>query len=84
MVYLTKVLDTLAGLCVVLLFSKYAIASANMMFDWHLKWYFLQDIPYLPITLFILMFVFSVPSEMIKDKQKDKNKKRNLGFSGLE
>ncbi|MGF0107501.1 epilancin biosynthesis-related protein ElxI1 [Staphylococcus hominis] len=77
MKYLTKTLDLLAGLCVVLLFSKYAILSANMMFDWNLKWYFLEDIPHLAIILFIMMFVFSIPSEMIKDKQKDNKEKRN-------
>lgn len=41
-----------------------------MMFDWNLKWYFLEDIPYMAFILFILMFVFAVPSEMIKDKEK--------------
>ena len=46
--------------------------SANTMFDWHLRWYFLEDIPYMAITLFILTFVFAVPSEMIKDKYKEK------------
>lgn len=82
--YLTKILDLLAVLCVVLLFSKYAIISANMMFDWNLKWYFLEHIPHLSIILFIMMFIFAVPSEMIKDKQKDNNKERNLGFLGNE
>ncbi|GGI41567.1 epilancin biosynthesis-related protein ElxI1 [Mammaliicoccus stepanovicii] len=82
MKYLTRILDALAGLCVALLFSKYAILSANMMFDWNLKWYFLEDVQHLPIILFIMMFVFSIPSEMIKDKQKDKNEKRKLGFLG--
>lgn len=84
MKYLTKTLDSLAGLCVVLLFSKYAILSANTMFDWNFKWYFLEDIPHLAITLFILLFIFAVPSEMIKDKQKDNNNERNLGFLGNE
>lgn len=46
--------------------------SANMMFDWHLRWYFLEDIPHMGIILFILMVVFAVPSEMIKDKHKEK------------
>ncbi|MEJ7540096.1 hypothetical protein WL517_12655, partial [Staphylococcus lugdunensis] len=49
-----------------------AVTSANMMFDWHLRWYFLEDIPHMAITLFILTFVFAVPSEMIKDKHKEK------------
>ncbi|OEL02459.1 hypothetical protein AST12_08420 [Staphylococcus succinus] len=84
MKYLTKTLDSLAGLCVVLLFSKYVILSANTMFDWNLKWYFLEDIPHLAIILFILLFVFAVPSEMIKDKQKDNNEERNIGFLGNE
>ncbi|WP_446033420.1 epilancin biosynthesis-related protein ElxI1, partial [Staphylococcus aureus] len=28
----------------------------------------LENIPHLPIILFILMFIFGVPSEMIKGK----------------
>lgn len=66
MTHLTKVLDTLTGICVVLLFSKYFVAYANMVFDWNLRWYLLENIPHLPIILFILMFIFGVPSEMIK------------------
>ncbi|WP_390613312.1 epilancin biosynthesis-related protein ElxI1 [Staphylococcus condimenti] len=69
---ITKILDGLAFICVALLFLKYAVKSANMMFDWHLRWYFLEDIPHMGIILFILMFVFAVPSEMIKDKHKEK------------
>ena len=69
---ITKILDGLAFICVALLFLKYAVMSANMMFDWHLRWYFLEDIPHMAIILFILMFVFAVPSEMIKDKHKEK------------
>ncbi|MEJ7218500.1 epilancin biosynthesis-related protein ElxI1 [Staphylococcus gallinarum] len=70
----TKTLDGLAFICVALLFLKYAVTSANMMFDWNLRWYFLEDIPHMAIILFLLMFVFAVPSEMIKDKQKsDRN-----------
>lgn len=74
---LTKLLDGLAYICVALLFLKYAVLSANMMFDWSLRWYFLEDIPHMAIILFILLFVFAIPSEMIKDKQKD-NDSRNL------
>ena len=37
---LTKILDVLVGICVVLLFSKYAVSFMNMMFDWNLRWYF--------------------------------------------
>lgn len=70
MTHLTKVLDTLTGICVVLLFSKYFVAYANMVFDWNLRWYLLENIPHLPIILFILMFIFGVPSEMIKDRQR--------------
>ncbi|MCA2503970.1 hypothetical protein NGH46_13840 [Staphylococcus xylosus] len=70
MKFLTKILDGLVYICVGLLFLKFAVQSANMMFDWNLRWYFLEDIPYMAIILFILMFVFAVPSEMIKDKQK--------------
>ncbi|BBD85967.1 hypothetical protein SA58113_1128 [Staphylococcus argenteus] len=33
----------------------------------------LENIPNLPIILFILMFVSGVSSEMIKDRQKKKN-----------
>lgn len=73
MTHLTKVLDTLTGICVVLLFSKYFVAYANMVFDWNLRWYLLENIPHLPIILFILMFIFGVPSEMIKDRQRKNN-----------
>ncbi|MCH4383012.1 MULTISPECIES: hypothetical protein [Staphylococcus] len=68
---LTKILDVLVGICVVLLFSKYAVSFMNMMFDWNLRWYFLENVPHLAFILFILLFVFAVPSEMIKDKQKE-------------
>ncbi|MBO0927463.1 hypothetical protein J2P86_01785 [Staphylococcus sp. 30400_3112M30941] len=71
--YITKVLDTLTVVCVVLLFSKYFVAYANMVFDWNLRWYFLENIPHLPIILFVLLFVFGVPSEMIKDRRKKNN-----------
>ncbi|MDT3984017.1 hypothetical protein RPN65_09900, partial [Staphylococcus ureilyticus] len=47
---------------------KYIVKYANMMFDWNLRWYFLEDIPHLALILFILLFVFAVPSEMIKEK----------------
>ncbi|HGZ8671428.1 TPA: hypothetical protein ACOFLT_002699 [Staphylococcus aureus] len=73
MTHLTKVLDTLTGICVVLLFSKYFVVYANMVFDWNLRWYLLENIPHLPIILFILMFIFGVPSEMIKDRKKKNN-----------
>ncbi|HDE3479642.1 TPA: hypothetical protein PD464_000573 [Staphylococcus aureus] len=73
MTHLTKVLDTLTGICVVLLFSKYFVGYANMVFDWNLRWYLLENIPHLPIILFILMFIFGVPSEMIKDRQRKNN-----------
>ncbi|HBC8027998.1 TPA: hypothetical protein ACN3A1_000978 [Staphylococcus aureus] len=73
MTHLTKVLDTLTGICVVLLFSIYFVAYANMVFDWKLRWYLLENIPHLPIILFILMFIFGVPSEMIKDRQRKNN-----------
>ncbi|HCX2431587.1 TPA: hypothetical protein O7K08_000797 [Staphylococcus aureus] len=73
MTHLTKVLDTLTGICVVLLFSKCFVAYANMVFDWNLRWYLLENIPHLPIILFILMFIFGVPSEMIKDRQRKNN-----------
>lgn len=73
MTYLTKLLDTLTGICVVLLFSKYFVSYANMVFDWNLRWYLLENIPNLPIILFILMFVSGMSSEMIKDRQKKKN-----------
>ncbi|HDD3449527.1 TPA: hypothetical protein PBE92_001855 [Staphylococcus aureus] len=73
MTHLTKVLDTLTGICVVLLFSNYFVAYANMVFDWNLRWYLLENIPHLPIILFILMFIFGVPSEMIKDRQRKNN-----------
>ena len=65
---ITKILDVLVWICVILLFSKYIVKYANMMFDWNLRWYFLEDIPHLALILFILLFIFSVPSEMIKEK----------------
>ena len=67
---LTTTLDFLAGTCVVLLFLKFAILTANGIFDWNLRWYFLEDIPYMAIILFVLVFVLSIPSEMIKEKSK--------------
>ena len=42
MTLLTKVLDILTGICVALLFTKYFVNYANDMFDWHLRWYFLE------------------------------------------
>ncbi|MCE5000705.1 epilancin biosynthesis-related protein ElxI1 [Staphylococcus warneri] len=68
MLFLTKVLDALAYICVALLFFKFLILTVNGIFDWNLKWYFLDRIPYMAIILLISMFVFSVPSEMIKEK----------------
>lgn len=68
MIYLIKVLDILIGICVVLLFSKYFVVYVNMVFDWNLRWYLLENILYLLIILFILMFIFGVFFEMIKDR----------------
>lgn len=65
-----KILDFLTTLCVVILGTKFAIQSANMMFDLNLKWYFLEDVPYLPTILVILILVFFISSEMLKDKNK--------------
>lgn len=70
--FLTKILDGLAYICACLIFSKLVVQVANMIFGWNLRWYFLEDIPYMAIILLILIFVFSIPSEMIKDKQKMK------------
>ena len=67
MKFITKILDVLVWICVILLFSKYIVKYANMMFDWNLRWYFLEDIPHLALILFILLFIFAVPSEMIKE-----------------
>ncbi len=39
---LTTTLDFLAGTCVVLLFLKFAILTANGIFDWNLRWYFFR------------------------------------------
>ncbi|MEJ7530142.1 hypothetical protein WL526_09430 [Staphylococcus hominis] len=72
MIFLTKILDTLAYICVGLIFLKYLILTVNSCFDWHLRWYFLENIPYMAIILFVATFIFAVPSEMIKDKLKDK------------
>nr|AFN69438.1 Elx3 [Staphylococcus epidermidis] len=71
---MTKILDFLSTACFVLLSSKYAISSINMIFDLKLRWYILEDIPHLSIILLILTLVFFVSSEMIKDN-KEKNKK---------
>ncbi|HCV1327553.1 TPA: hypothetical protein OVO99_001446 [Staphylococcus aureus] len=57
MTHLTKVLDTLTGICVVLLFSKYFVAYANMVFDWNLRWYLLENIPHLPIRCLIYRYL---------------------------
>lgn len=56
-----------------IIICKYFVAYANMVFDWNLRWYLLENIPHLPIILFILMFIFGVPSEMIKDRQRKNN-----------
>ncbi|PTE71177.1 epilancin biosynthesis-related protein ElxI1 [Staphylococcus gallinarum] len=76
MTQLTKLLDGMAWVCVALLFSKYAIHWANLMFDWHLRWYFLENIPYLALILFILMFIFAIHYELIQDKYKAINVNR--------
>ena len=72
MTILTKVLDTLTGICVALLFTKYFVNYANDMFDWH-KMVFPRKCTSLALILFILVFIFAVPSEMIKDKNKKKH-----------
>ena len=54
-----------------LLVSKYAISSINMMFDLKLRWYFLENIPYLPTILSFLGFIFFVFSEMIKENKSE-------------
>ena len=70
--FITKILDGLTLLCGALLFLKYAVMFANMMFDWHLRWYFLEDIPNMSLILVIMVFVFGISSEKIKDKHKEK------------
>ena len=70
--FITKILDGLTLLCGALLFLKYAVMFANMMFDWHLRWYFLEDIPNMSLILVIMGFVFGISSEKIKDKHKEK------------
>ncbi|MEX3470950.1 hypothetical protein QJ729_11660 [Staphylococcus hominis] len=72
MKFITKILDGLTLLCGALLFLKYAVMFANMMFDWHLRWYFLEDIPNMSLILVIMGFVFGISSEKIKDKHKEK------------
>ncbi|MCT1471281.1 MULTISPECIES: epilancin biosynthesis-related protein ElxI1 [Staphylococcus] len=64
-----KILDTLTFICVILLGSKFAIQSANMMFDLHLRWYFFENIPHLSLILFICIFIFAIPSELLKEKK---------------
>ena len=70
--FITKILDGLTLLCGALLFLKYAVMFANMMFDWHLRWYFLEDIPNMSLILVIMVFVYGISSEKIKDKHKEK------------
>lgn len=70
--FITKILDVLIFICALLLILKYAVMFANMMFDWHLRWYFLEDIPNMSLILVIMVFVFGVSSEKIKDKHKEK------------
>ena len=72
MKFITKILDVLIFICALLLILKYAVMFANMMFDWHLRWYFLEDIPNMSLILVIMVFVFGVSSEKIKDKHKEK------------
>ena len=69
---ITIILDVLIFICAALLFLKYAVMFANMMFDWHLRWYFLEDIPNMSLILVIMGFVFGISSEKIKDKHKEK------------
>lgn len=69
-----KILDFLTTVCVITLGSKFVIQSINMMFDLNLRWYFLEDIPHLPVILFVLIFIFAVPSEMLKEKNEEKKK----------
>ena len=70
--FITKILDVLIFICALLLILKYAVMFANMMFDWHVRWYFLEDIPNMSLILVIMVFVFGVSSEKIKDKHKEK------------
>ena len=57
---ITKLLDGMAWLCMALLFSKYAIHWANLMFDWHLLWYFLENIPYILQIILLSKSVISI------------------------
>ncbi|PCF49578.1 hypothetical protein CD148_07020 [Staphylococcus delphini] len=63
-----KILDTLIFICVIVLGSKYVIQSANTIFDLNLRWYFLEDVPYLSLILTILIFVLYILSEYLKEK----------------
>ncbi|WP_422396469.1 epilancin biosynthesis-related protein ElxI1 [Staphylococcus delphini] len=44
------------------------IQSANTIFDLNLRWYFLEDVPYLSLILTILIFVLYILSEYLKEK----------------
>ena len=55
---ITKILDVLVWICVILLFSKYIVKYANMMFDWNLRWYFLEDIGHLFINRSLSSAIF--------------------------
>ena len=53
--------------------------SANMMFDWHLRWYFRRYSTYGTYIIYHDV-CFAVPSEMIKDKLKKKKTGDFMGF----
>ncbi|WP_145369248.1 epilancin biosynthesis-related protein ElxI1, partial [Staphylococcus epidermidis] len=65
---LSKVLDSLRGICVGLLFRKYFVNYGNDMFEWELRWYLVENVGDLGLILFIVVFMFVVGCEMIKDK----------------
>ncbi|PCF47638.1 epilancin biosynthesis-related protein ElxI1 [Staphylococcus delphini] len=69
---LRKVLEMLATICALLLFLKFLIQMANAFLGWHLRWVFLEDIPHISSILLILIFVFAIPAEMLKEKERNK------------
>ncbi|WP_343236262.1 epilancin biosynthesis-related protein ElxI1 [Staphylococcus sp. MI 10-1553] len=68
-----KILDILTSICVIILGSKFAIQSANMMFDLHLKWYFFENVPHLSIILTLSIFILYISSELLKERESKSN-----------
>ncbi|WP_145361895.1 epilancin biosynthesis-related protein ElxI1, partial [Staphylococcus epidermidis] len=73
MTLLTKLLHTLTPISLPLFFTNYFLNYPNHIFHSHLTSYFLQNLPHLPLIFFILLFIFPLPSQMIKHKNNKKH-----------